>query len=80
MAKAIEVELHIAAAPAPGEQHECGAGAEFFQKHDVYKGGRCGSCGEWWFPGLSIVRERTVEVEITVEPTADGGAILHFDE
>jgi hypothetical protein len=69
--------------PYPGKNDTCptcDAPASEYLKHPTLKGGRCGRCGEIWLPGLTFGDEEPVyRDQISVERTADGGAIVRFD-
>lgn len=81
MTKGIEVKVHIDQKPRPGDVCErCGADSSHYVKHAELHGGRCSGCGNVWLPGLEFSPPKEFEVEIEVERTPDGGAILYFKE
>lgn len=84
MSEVIGEHLSVHVEPHPKDEDacgKCGADSSHYAKHPTLIGGRCTACGGIWLPGMTFGPPEPIYAhQLRVEPTADGGALIHFED
>lgn len=76
--KGLVTQVSLKLLGPPTEPCKCGFGE--WEKHPTLNGYKCSACGAMSIGEVEQTKVERVEVEVTVERTPDGGAILHFGD